>query len=68
MVADRSRTSTKVTASGVVRATTERVLALLFLDQRTTARGRRPSYDAWRALLTMVQTHRGWRAADVQTQ
>jgi hypothetical protein len=41
---------------------------LLFLDQRTTAPGRRPSYDARRALLTMVHTDRGWLVANVQTQ
>jgi Mce-associated membrane protein len=57
-----------VAASGVVRATGEEVLALLFLDQRTTARGDRPSYAARRALVTLVHTDSGWLVANVQTR
>jgi Mce-associated membrane protein len=68
VVAARSTTTTRVAASGVVRATGEEVLALLFLDQRTTARGDRPSYAARRALVTMVHTDSGWLVANVQTR
>jgi Mce-associated membrane protein len=68
MVAARTRTSTKVAASGLVRAEPNRVLALLFLDQRTISGGDPPSYDARRALVTMVHTGRGWLVANVQTQ
>jgi hypothetical protein len=68
MVAARTATSTKVAASGIVSATPGRVLALLFLDQRTTSGGAPPSYDARRALVTMVHTGRGWLVANVQTQ
>jgi Mce-associated membrane protein len=68
MVASRTRTSTKVAASGVVSATPDRVLALLFLDQRTITGGGPPSFDARRALVTMVHTDRGWLVANVQTR
>lgn len=68
MVSSRTRTSTKVAASSVVQATPDRVLALLFLDQRTKAHGSPPSYDSRRALLTMVHTDQGWLVDNVQTQ
>ena len=51
-----------------MRATSDEVLALLFLDQRTTAGGGPPSYTARRALVTMVHTDRGWLVANVQTR
>jgi Mce-associated membrane protein len=51
-----------------VSATPDRVLALLFLDQRTVTGGDPPSYDARRALVTMVHTDRGWLVDNVQTQ
>jgi Mce-associated membrane protein len=68
VVSSRTSTTTRVAASGVVRATSEEVLALLFLDQRTTSGGGPPSYQARRALLTMVRTDRGWLVANVQTR
>jgi Mce-associated membrane protein len=68
VVSGRTSTVTRVAASGVVRATSAEVLALLFLDQRTTTRGGAPSYAARRALVTMVHTDRGWLVANVQTR
>lgn len=68
VVATRTDTATRVAARGVVRATSGEVLALLFLDQRTTIRGGPPSYAARRALVTMVHTGRGWLVANVQTR
>lgn len=68
VVATRTSTVTRVAASGVVRATSGEVLALLFLDQRTTSRGGPPSYAARRALVTMVHTDQGWLVDNVQTQ
>jgi Mce-associated membrane protein len=67
-VASRTVTTTRVAARGVVRATPREVLALLFLDQRTTTHDGRPSYAARRALVTMVHTDRGWLVANVQTR
>jgi Mce-associated membrane protein len=68
VVASRTTTMTRVAASGVVRASADEVLALLFLDQRTTSRDGRPSYAARRALVTMVRTPAGWLVDNVQTQ
>jgi Mce-associated membrane protein len=68
VVESRTTTTTRVSASGVVRATPDEVLALLFLDQRTTTPGGSPSYAARRALVTMVHTDRGWLVANVQTR
>jgi Mce-associated membrane protein len=68
VVADHTTTVTRVAASGVVRASPDEVLALLFLDQRTTSRGGQPAYAARRALVTMVRTGSGWLVDNVQTQ
>jgi len=68
VVASRTSTVTRVAASGVVRASSDEVLALLFLDQRTTADGGPPSYAARRALVTMVHGDGGWLVANVQTR
>jgi Mce-associated membrane protein len=68
VVSTRTTTVTRVAASGVVRATPGEVLALLFLDQRTSARDGPPSYAARRALVTMVHTDRGWLVDNVQTR
>lgn len=68
VVSTRTTTVTRVAASGVVSATSGEVLALLFLDQRTTARGAPPSYAARRALVTMVHTGDRWVVANVQTR
>ena len=68
VVSSRTNTTTRVAASGVVSADSDRVLALLFLDQRTTVGGAGPSYAARRALVTMVHTDDGWLVANVQTR
>lgn len=68
VVAARSTTVTRVAASGVVRATADEVVALLFLDQRTTSPGQAPQYAARRALVTMVRSDQGWLVANVATR
>jgi Mce-associated membrane protein len=68
VVASRTSTVTRVAASGVVRASSDEVLALLFLDQRTTTDGGPASYAARRALVTMVPGDGGWLVANVQTR
>lgn len=67
VVSSQTRTTTRVAASGVVRATHDQVLALLFLDQRVTAGGGPASYNARSAVLTMVRTDHGWLVDNVQT-
>ena len=68
VVESRTDTTTRVAARGVVRAEPDEVLALLFLDQRTTTGGGPPAYTARRALVTMVRTDEGWMVANVQTR
>jgi Mce-associated membrane protein len=68
VIGSHTTTTTRVAASGVVRASDDQVLALLFLDQRTTSGDGPPSYDARRALVTMVRSDRGWLVDNVQTR
>jgi Mce-associated membrane protein len=67
VVSSRTRTSTRVASSGVVRATPDQVQVLLFLDQRVVAGTGPPSYNARRVLVTMERTDRGWLVGNVQT-
>jgi Mce-associated membrane protein len=67
VVSSRTRTTTRVASSGVVRASPDQVQALLFLDQRVVAAGGAPTYTARRALVTMVHTDDGWLVGNVQT-
>lgn len=67
VLADRTTTTTKVAGSGVVRATPDEVLALVFLDQRVKSAGSPATYTARRALVTMVRGDRGWLVDNVQT-
>jgi Mce-associated membrane protein len=68
MVAAKARTSTRFAGSGVARASADQVLALVFLDQRTTEGGAAPAYTARRAMLTMVRGDGGWLVDNVQTR
>jgi Mce-associated membrane protein len=68
VLASHTRTTTRVAAAGVVRATSDQVEALVFLDQATTTRGHGTSYAGRRALVTMVRTDGAWLVGDVQTQ
>src|SRR3954447_3514016 len=67
VVSSRTRTTTRVASSGVVRASPDQVQALLFLDQRIVDGTGAPSYNARRALVTMVRTDCGWLVGNVQT-
>lgn len=67
VLADHTSTTTKVADSGVVRATPDEVLALVFLDQRVKSAGSPATYTARRALVTMVRGDRGWLVDNVQT-
>jgi Mce-associated membrane protein len=67
VLADHTSTTTKVAGSGVVRATPDEVLALVFLDQRVKSAGSPATYTARRAHVTMVRGDRGWLVDNVQT-
>ncbi len=67
VLAEHTTTTTKVAGSGVVRATPDEVLALVFLDQRVKSAGSPATYTARRTLVTMVRGDRGWLVDNVQT-
>ena len=67
VLADHTSTTTRVAGSGVVRATPDEVVALVFLDQRVKSAGSPATYTARRALVTMVRGDRGWLVDNVQT-
>jgi Mce-associated membrane protein len=68
VLAAHTTTTTRVAGSGVVRATPDQVLALVFLDQRVKSAGSPATYTARRALVTMVRGDRGWVVDNVQTR
>lgn len=68
VVRSQTVTHTRVAGTGVVTASPELVQVLLFLDQRTRARGGRRGSATYRALVTMIHTERGWLVGDVDTR
>jgi len=58
----------EVTAAGVVRASSNQVEALLFLNQYVTTDGKDTSYTPYRALVTVVDTDQGWLVSDIETK
>jgi Mce-associated membrane protein len=66
----RAKTELRVVvrASGVVRASSQQVEALLFLDQYVRKAGRGTTTTPYRALVTVVHTEHGWLVSDIETQ
>lgn len=67
-VAARTRLVMNVVAAGVVRASSEQVQALLFLDQTARRRGQADTSSQYRALVTVVRTGSGWLVSDIETR
>lgn len=67
-VAARTRLVMDVVTAGVVRATSEEVKALLFMNQSVTRRGGDTSVTEYRALVTVVRTDGGWLVSDIETR
>ena len=67
-VAARTRLVMNVVAAGVVRASSDQVQALLFLDQSTRRRGQADTSSEYRALVTVVRTGSGWLVSDIETR
>ena len=65
---ERSETATRVVGASVVRASEDRVIALLFLNQVTTRRHGATSYASYRALVAMQSSDHGWLVAGVRTR
>ncbi|WP_372728337.1 hypothetical protein [Nocardioides sp.] len=57
-----------VVAAGVVRASSEQVQALLFLNQYVTKKGQETSVTPYRALVTVVRADGGWLVQDIETR
>ena len=53
---------------GVVHATRTEVQALLFLNYYVSKDGGDTTYTAYRALVTVVHTNRGWLVSGIDTK
>ncbi|TIC83890.1 hypothetical protein E8D34_15145 [Nocardioides sp. GY 10113] len=70
-IANRTAVQSRVVAQGVVRATDTQVEALIFLNQYTTKgeKGQeRTTYTPYRAVVTVVNTDRGWLVDGLDTK
>lgn len=67
-VAAKTELQVKVVAAGVVRASSEQVQALLFLNQYVTKPGTKTAFTPYRALVTVVHTEHGWLVDNIETQ
>lgn len=64
----RTELQVDVVAAGVVRASSEQVQALLFLNQYVQKKGKDTTSTPYRALVTVVHTEHGWLVSDIETQ
>jgi len=67
-IADRTRLQVNVVDAGVVRASSQRVVALLFLDKYVHKQGQATAFTPYRALVTVVHTDHGWLVSDLQAR
>ena len=68
---ERSETATRVVGASVVRASEDRVIALLFLNQyvQKTVDGQpKTDFAQYRALVTVVHTDHGWLVSNIDTK
>ncbi len=64
----RREIAATVVASGVVRATSQQVEALVFLDSQLSERGSEPVTLPYRTLITMTRTGHGWLVSAIETK
>ena len=71
-VASQTEVQVEAVAQGVVRASSDEVQVLLFLNQyvqKKDANGQpKTDYAQYRALVTVVHTDQGWLVSDIKTQ
>ncbi len=67
-LAERTDLQVEVVDAGVVRASSQQVQALLFLDQHVSKDGKDPTTKPYRALVTVVHTEHGWLVSDLATR
>lgn len=66
-VAQRTEVTAEVAAQGVVQASAEEVVALVFLDQSTTKDGGDLNVAQYKILVTVVRTDGGWLVSQMET-
>jgi Mce-associated membrane protein len=67
-VKDKTDQQARVVAQGVVHATRTEVQALVFLNYYVSKDGGDTTYTAYRALVTVVHTDRGWLVSGIDTK
>ena len=67
-IKNRTEQEVQVVGQSVVQASSEKVLALIFLDHYVTRAGQSTSVTPYRALVTMVHTDNGWLVDGIETQ
>ena len=67
-IKNRTEQEVRVVGQSVVQASSEKVLALVFLDHYVTRAGQSTSVTPYRALVTMVHTDNGWLVDGIETQ
>lgn len=68
LVRARTQVEVKITDQGVVDASPEQVEALVFLTRVVTRNGMGITATPYRALVTVVNTDRGWLVSDIETR
>lgn len=66
-VAQKTEVTAEVAAQGVVQASPEQVIALVFLDQSTTKAGSDLNVAQYKILVTVVRTDGGWLVSQMET-
>jgi Mce-associated membrane protein len=67
-VAEKTDQQARVVAQGVVHATRTEVQALVFLNYYVSKNGGDTTYTAYRALVTVIHTDRGWLVSGIDTK
>ncbi len=67
-VAAEKEVEVQVVVAGVVRASSEQVQALLFLNQYVSTKGKGTTVTPYRTVVTVDDTESGWLVSDIQTK
>lgn len=66
-IAQKTEVTAEVAAQGVVQASSDQVIALVFLDQSTTKAGTDLNVAQYKILVTVVRTDGGWLVSQLET-
>lgn len=66
-IAQKTEVTAEVAAQGVVQASPEQVIALVFLDQSTTKAGSDLNVAQYKILVTVVRTDGGWLVSQMES-